>query len=66
MLAVTGNTWLQVIVLLSIVLPVAVVLVLTWVFLRGKRDDPDEQRWRRLDEQRREAEREEKTRQTGQ
>jgi hypothetical protein len=55
-LAVSGNTWLQVIVLLSIVIPVAVVVLIAWVFLRGKRDDPDEQRWRRLAEQRREAE----------
>jgi nitrogen fixation-related uncharacterized protein len=57
-LAVSGNTWLQVIVALSIFVPLVVVLILTWVFLRGKADDPDEQRWRRLDEQRREAERE--------
>jgi hypothetical protein len=42
--------------LLSIVVPVTITLLLTWVFLRGKRDDPDEQRWRRLAEQRREAE----------
>jgi hypothetical protein len=43
--------------LASIVVPLAITGVLTWVFLRGKRDDPDEQRWRRLAEQRREAER---------
>jgi hypothetical protein len=42
--------------LASIVVPVTITLLLTWVFLRGKRDDPDEQRWRRLAEQRREAE----------
>jgi len=53
--AVTGNTWLEVIVTLSIVVPVSVVVALTWFFLRSKRDDPDEQRWRRLDEQRRAA-----------
>ena len=52
-LAVSGNTWLEVIVTLSIVVPVGVVIVLAWVFLRGKREDPDEQRWQRLDEQRR-------------
>ena len=55
MLAVTGNTWLQAIIALSIFVPVAVVLALTWVFLRGKREDPDEQRWRRLEEERRAA-----------
>jgi hypothetical protein len=54
-IAVTGNTWLEVIVTLSIVVPVSVVVVLAWFFLRSKRDDPDEQRWRRLDEQRRAA-----------
>jgi hypothetical protein len=37
------------------VVPVSVVVVLAWFFLRSKRDDPDEQRWRRLDEQRRAA-----------
>jgi hypothetical protein len=43
------------VILVSIVLPVAVTIALAWVFLRGKKDDPDEQRWRRLAEQRREA-----------
>ena len=43
-------------------MPVAIASVLTWVFLRGKSADPDEQRWARLDEQRREAERELKRR----
>jgi nitrogen fixation-related uncharacterized protein len=55
-LAITGNSWIEVIVALSIFVPVVVVIALTWVFLRGKRDDPDEQRWRRLAEQRRESE----------
>jgi len=32
-----------------------VTIALAWVFLRGMKDDPDEQRWRRLDQQRREA-----------
>jgi multisubunit Na+/H+ antiporter MnhC subunit len=50
----------EVIVLLSIVVPVAITLVLVWVFLRGKKDDPDEQRWRRLAEQRKAAERDER------
>jgi nitrogen fixation-related uncharacterized protein len=54
-LGATGNTWLEVIIGLSIVVPVAVVIALTWVILRGKRDDPDEQRWRRLAEQRRDT-----------
>jgi hypothetical protein len=43
--------------LISIVAPLAITVALAWVFLRGKKDDPDEQRWRRLAEQRREAKR---------
>jgi uncharacterized protein HemY len=46
---------LDAIVLASIVIPVLLTLVLAWVFLHGMKDDPDEQRWRRLDEQRRAA-----------
>ncbi|HEY2328178.1 MAG TPA: hypothetical protein VGH52_11905 [Gaiellaceae bacterium] len=56
MLAVTGNSWLEVILIASAVVPLSIVGVLAWFILRGKRDDPDEQRWRRLEEQRREAE----------
>ena len=59
MLAVTGNTWLQVIIALSIFVPLVVVILLAWFFLRSARDDPDEQRWRRLAEQQREADRNE-------
>jgi hypothetical protein len=47
-LAVTPSTWTQVIVALSIFVPVIVTVVLAVVVLRGKRDDPDEQRWRQL------------------
>jgi hypothetical protein len=50
-------TAVEVILVLSALVPLAIVVVLAWVFLHGKRDDPDEQRWRRLAEQRREAER---------
>lgn len=46
-LAYTADTWTQVIVAFSIFIPVAVTAVLTIVILRGKRDDPDEQRLRR-------------------
>ena len=56
-LAYTASAWTQVIVALSIFVPVLVTAALAWVVLRGKRDDPDEQRWARLAEQRREAER---------
>ncbi|HEV8463073.1 MAG TPA: hypothetical protein VGQ38_20470 [Gaiellaceae bacterium] len=50
------NTWTQIIVAISIFLPVMVTVWITIVVLRGKKDDPDEQRWRRLAEQRRESE----------
>ena len=50
------NTWTQIIVAISIFLPVIVTMAITFVVLRGKKNDPDEQRWRRLDEQRRESE----------
>ena len=49
------STWTQIIVGISIFLPVIVTVWITVVVLRGKKDDPDEQRWRRLDEQRRES-----------
>ncbi len=50
------STWTQIIVGISIFLPVIVTVWITIVVLRGKKDDPDEQRWRRLAEQRRESE----------
>ena len=54
---VSPDAWTQIIVGLSIFVPVVVALVLVILVLRGKKDDPDEQRWRRLAEQRRDAER---------
>jgi hypothetical protein len=42
----------DVILLVSIVVPVTLTIVIVWVFLRGWKDDPDEQRWKRLAEQR--------------
>jgi sugar phosphate permease len=54
---VSPDAWTQIIVGLSIFVPVVVALVLAILVLRGKKDDPDEQRWRRLAEQRRDAER---------
>jgi len=39
----------------SIFVPVIVTIVLTWIVLRGKRDDPDERLWRLQDEARRRA-----------
>ena len=51
MLAYTGSTWTQVVVAVSIFVPVVVTFVLAVVFLRGKKNDPDEQRLRRAQEQ---------------
>jgi sugar phosphate permease len=54
--AISASAWTQIIVAASIFVPVTVAAWITVVVLRGKKDDPDEQRWRRLDEQRKEAE----------
>lgn len=47
-LAYTGDTWTQIIVAFSIFVPVVVTIVLAVAFLRGAKDDPDEQRLRRV------------------
>ena len=44
--ALSGNTWTQIIVAFSIFGPLTVAIVLAVVVLRGKRNDPDEQRLR--------------------
>ena len=46
-LVYTGTTWTQIVVGLSIFVPVVVTIVLAVVFLRGAKNDPDEQRLRR-------------------
>jgi hypothetical protein len=51
LIAYTGSTWTQVIVAFSIFVPVVVTAVLTVVFLRGAKDDPDEQRLKRVQEE---------------
>ena len=56
MLALTASGWTQVIVALSIFVPVIVTTLITIVVLRGKKNDPDEQRWRRLEVERRQRE----------
>ncbi len=53
---ISPSAWTQIIVGLSIFVPVVVAVVLAIVVLRGQKDDPDEQRWRRHAEQRRDAE----------
>lgn len=38
--------------LASIVVPLVLLAGVIWFFMRGWKDDPDEQRWKRLAEQR--------------
>jgi hypothetical protein len=52
-IAYSADAWTQLIVGLSIFVPVLVTIALAWVFLRGARNDPDEQRRRRMDAERR-------------
>jgi hypothetical protein len=54
-LAAGSSTALEVVIALSIFVPVVVATVLAWYVLRGKRNDPDEKLWRLQDEQRRRA-----------
>lgn len=54
-LAFSGDAWTQLIVALSIFVPVVITIVISIVFLRSAKNDPDEQRWRLLAEQQREA-----------
>jgi hypothetical protein len=44
--AYSGSTWTQVIVAISIFVPVVITIAITVVFLRGAKNDPDEQRLR--------------------
>ena len=57
-LAYTASGWTQVIVALSIFVPVVAALAITIVVLRGSKNDPDEQRWRRDTAERKRLERE--------
>jgi Na+(H+)/acetate symporter ActP len=43
----TATTWTQVIVAVSIFVPVVITIALAVVFLRGGRNDPDQQRLKR-------------------
>jgi hypothetical protein len=54
-IAFSASAWTQVIVAVSIFVPVLITAALAWVFLRGARNDPDEQWRRRLDAERRAA-----------
>jgi hypothetical protein len=51
-LAYTASAWTQVIVALSIFVPVVAAAAITFFVLRGSKNDPDEQRWQRQAEER--------------
>jgi hypothetical protein len=51
-LAYTASGWTQVIVALSIFVPVVAAAAITIFVLRGAKNDPDEQRWQRQAEER--------------
>ena len=50
-LAYTASTWTQVIVAFSIFVPVVLTIAIAVLFLRGARNDPDEQRLKRVQEE---------------
>jgi hypothetical protein len=50
-IAYTASTWTQVIVAFSIFVPVVVTAVITVMFLRNAKDDPDEQRLKRVQQE---------------
>ena len=64
MIGYTASTWTQVIVGLSIFVPVLATAALAWAFLRGARNDPDEQRRRQIDADRRAHNRSDRRRDT--
>ena len=49
--AYSGSTWTQIIVAFSIFVPVVITIILAVVFLRGAKNDPDEQRLKRAQEE---------------
>ena len=58
MVAYTATGWTELIVALSIFVPVVAAAAITIYVLRGSKHDPDEQRWRREAEERRRVEHE--------
>jgi hypothetical protein len=58
LVAYTASGWTQVVVAISIFAPVAAALAITIFVLRGSKNDPDEQRFRREAEERRRLARE--------
>jgi hypothetical protein len=60
--AYTASGWTQVIVALSIFVPVVAAAAITIFVLRGAKNDPDEQRWRRQAEERKRLDQEAESR----
>jgi hypothetical protein len=50
MLGMSGNTYLEIVIASSIFVPLTIVAVFAWIFLRGAKNDPDEQRRRMAQE----------------
>lgn len=47
-LAITGSSWVEIVLILSATVPVAITVVIAWFFLRGARHDPDEARLKQV------------------
>jgi uncharacterized paraquat-inducible protein A len=54
---VSGSTYLETLIAASIFVPLTIVIVLAWFFLRGAKNDPDEQRLRKAQEEAAQADR---------
>ena len=57
-LAYTASSWTQLIVALSIFVPVVAAAAITIFVLRGAKNDPDEQRWQQQADERKRLEQE--------
>jgi type II secretory pathway pseudopilin PulG len=57
MLAMSGNTYLEIIIASSIFVPLTIVAILAWIFLHGAKNDPDEQRLRKAQQDHQAAQR---------
>ena len=62
LIAYSASGWTELIVALSIFVPVAIAAAITIVVLRGSKDDPDEQRWQHQADERKRLQQEAETR----
>jgi heme/copper-type cytochrome/quinol oxidase subunit 2 len=62
LIAYSASGWTELIVSLSIFVPVAIAAAITIVVLRGSKDDPDEQRWQHQADERKRLQQEAETR----